>query len=132
MSNSYLKLSKRVLLVGTLSLGFSSVANAGMMVNWVHASKQLDCQRTCGATGLTYPIFADVERIKDSRKFKPISICATNKNHRAHRNKWLTGYNIGTFDVEAKSSCIISVDGKEYHGTNYFCLCTDRMMQPLR
>jgi hypothetical protein len=89
MSNSYIKLT---LLVGAMTLGVSSVANAGMIVNWVHAFKQLDCQRTCGATGLTYPIFADVERIKDSRKFKPISICATNKNYRDYRNKWLTGY----------------------------------------
>lgn len=131
MSKFYKKLPWLVL-SGFLTLGLSSVANAGMIVNWVFAHKKLDCQRTCGATGLTYPIFADVERLKDSRKVIPISICATHKNSRDHRNKWLTGYNIGAGEVEAKSSCIISVDGKEYHGAEYYCLCTDRMVQPLR
>jgi hypothetical protein len=131
MLNFYKKLSL-VVLSGALTLGLSSVANAGMIVNWVFAMKKLDCQRTCGATGLTYPIFADVERIKGSNKLKPISICATNINSRNRKNKWLTGYNIGTFDVEAESSCIISVDGKEYHGKEYYCISTNRGLQPLR
>jgi len=49
VSNYYLKLLKAGF-IGKLSMGFSSVANAG--ANLVHALKQLDCPRTCSATPL--------------------------------------------------------------------------------
>jgi len=91
-----------------------------------------DCVKTCAKNPvITYPMYGSVERIKGSNKFKPISICATNKNYKDRRNKWLTGYNLSTGEVEAKSSCIISVDGKEVQGKRYYCLCTNSPLQPL-
>jgi hypothetical protein len=31
-----------------------------------------------------------------------------------------------------ENTCIVGVDGKEYHGKRYFCLCTTDGIQPLR
>jgi len=127
----YSKLSV-VFLLGLLSLGISPVAKAELHVQWLMSRGGQDCVKTCAKNRVTtYPMYSSVEHIKGSNKVKPISICATNKNYKDRRNKWLTGYNLSTGEVEAKSSCIISVDGKEVQGKRYYCLCTNHPLQPL-
>jgi hypothetical protein len=110
-------------LLGAMTLGISSYANAG--VNWIYASKQLDCQRTCGSNRvIPYPMFAGVERIKASKKLKPISICAT-KDKKS--GLWLVGYNRWE-----QKSCTVAIDDKVVHSERYYCLCHNlRGMQPL-
>jgi hypothetical protein len=58
----------------------------------------------------------------DQKERKPLSICATKKG-----KEWLVGYNRWK-----ESACIVGIDGKEYRGERYYCLCTTHMLQPLR
>jgi len=74
-----------VVLFGSLTLGFSSVAKAGVIVNWMSAHKKLDCPMTCKARKM-YVIMSGI----DHKKGKPISICTTKKDK---RGEWLVGYN---------------------------------------
>jgi hypothetical protein len=106
-----------VVLLGTL--GFSSVANAGMIVNWMSAYEKQDCLTTCNATSLKAPIVGGI----DYKTRKPLSICATKKEK---RGGWLIGYNRWK-----ENTCIIGADGKEFQGKNYRCLCSDHGIQPL-
>jgi len=117
------------LVVFLATWGFSSVANATTFITWKAAHEKLDCLRTCKAADVGYPIATSRISIKNSNKYKPISICAAKKSK---RSKVLAGYNIGTGAVEAESSCIISVKGKEYHSKKYYCLCTNILIQPLQ
>jgi hypothetical protein len=117
MAKSYARLAL-VVLLGTL--GFSSVANAGMFVNWMSAHKKLDCPLTCKARKM-YVIMSGTDR-KDG---KPISICTTKKDG---KGEWLVGYNRWK-----ENTCIVGIDGEEaYHGKKYYCLCTTHGLQPLR
>jgi hypothetical protein len=41
--------------------------------------------------------------------------------------EWLVGYNRWK-----ETTCIVSIDGEEYRGERYYCLCTTHGIQPLR
>jgi hypothetical protein len=107
-----------------MTLGISSVAKADLYVNWIGAYKKLDCPRTCGATGLTYPMFAAIDKNN-----KPISICALKtKDKYKEQGEWLVGYNRWE-----QKSCTVAIGDKVVHSERYYCLCHDnRYMQPLR
>ena len=59
----------------------------------------------------------------DHKKGKPISICTTKKSK---RGEWFVGYNLWK-----ENTCILGTGDKAYHGKEYFCLCTNRLIQPL-
>jgi len=120
MLNPYLKLSVGVLL-GAMTLGMSPVAVAKgdfVATNWVSARKQLDCPMTCKAREM-YVIMGGT----DHKDRKPISVCTTKKDS----GEWLVGYNRWK-----ENTCSVSINGKEYRGERYFCLCTTHGIQPLR
>jgi len=119
MSNSYTKLYLAVALLGMLSLGLSSVAKAGVFVNWMSAHKKLDCPMTCKARDM-YVIMSGTDHKQD----KPLSVCTTKKDK---RGEWLVGYNRWQ-----EKTCIVGIGDKAYHGDRYFCLCTTHGIQPLR
>jgi hypothetical protein len=63
-----------LVILGTLSLGLSSVAKADLYVQWYFADKKLDCPSTCQETGLKYAIPTGV----DIKTGKPsFYICVT-------------------------------------------------------
>jgi hypothetical protein len=66
--------------------------------------------------------------IEAVEQVRPISICTTKvKVENKRGEKWLVGYNLWEENV-----CIVAVDGKEFRGERYFCLChNNRGMQPL-
>jgi len=117
MANFYARLSL-VVLLGTLSLGFSPVAKAGVIVNWMSAHQKLDCPMTCKTRDM-YVIMSGTDHKQD----KPLSVCTTK---RSKRGEWLVGYNRWK-----ENTCIIGTGDKAYHGERYFCLCTTHMLQPL-
>jgi hypothetical protein len=101
-----------LVLLGILSLGLSSIAKADLHVQWISADKKLDCPSTCQETILKYAIPTGI----DYKTGKPsFYICVTHKGH-----EWRAGYNIN-----GGNSCISAFDGKEYHGTAYYCRCTN-------
>jgi len=111
MTNFYAKLFLPVF-VGTLGLGFSAQAQARLAVDWVFAGQKLDCPATCGKTGLKFPIPTGF----DHKTGKPsYYICATNKG-----DQWRAGYN-----MNGGTRCVIGIDNEEYHGTEYYCQCTN-------
>jgi len=121
MLNFYRKLSLVVLSVA-LTLGLSSVAVAKsdiIITNWLAAKKKLDCPTTCKTIDM-YVIMSGT----DHKQGKPLSVCTTK---RSKRGEWLVGYNRWK-----ENTCIVGIDGKEYYGEKYFCLCTTHGIQPLR
>jgi hypothetical protein len=119
MLNFYKKLSV-VVLLGSLSLSLSSIAQATpTFINWMPASKKLDCPMTCKARK-KYVIMSGT----DHKDGKPISICTTKKKK---RGEWLVGYNLWK-----ENTCAVVAGDEVYHGKDYFCLCTNKMLQPLR
>ena len=116
---NYMKLMKLSLLVGALTLGFSSIAQAEpVFTSWMMA-KKLDCPMTCKARDM-YVMMGGT----DHKQGKPLSICATKKYK---KGMWLVGYNLWK-----ENTCIVGIGDKAYHGEKYFCLCTTHMLQPLR
>jgi hypothetical protein len=87
--------------------------------NWIGARKQLDCPMTCKAKKM-YVIMVSI----DHKDKKPISVCTTKKGR---KGEWLVGYNLWK-----ENTCIVSIDGQEYRGERYYCLCTTHGIQPLR
>jgi len=121
MLNFYKKLSL-VVLSGALTLGLLPVAVAKgdfRATNWLAARQQLDCPVTCKAREM-YVIMGGI----DHKDRKPISVCTAKKGR---NGEWLVGYNRWK-----ENTCIVSIDGQEYRGERYFCLCTTHMLQPLR
>ena len=122
-----------VVLSGALTLGLSPVVVAKsdfVATNWLAARKQLDCPMTC-KTRKMYVIMGGL----DHKVGKPISICTT-KVMKSRKGKiqyhdrygeWLVGYNRWK-----ENTCNVAIDGKEYRGERYFCLCTTHGIQPLR
>ena len=116
-----------VVLSGALTLGLSPVAVATddfRATNWLAARQQLDCPMTCKTVEM-YVIMSGT----DHKDRKPISICTTRKDRygKGRDGEWLVGYNLWK-----ENTCIVSIDGQEYRGERYFCLCTTHMLQPLR
>ena len=113
MSNSYIKLSVLVLL-GSLSLGLSSVAKADLKVQWLPVSYKkanLDCPSACGKNPVTtYSMFKSLDKNN-----KPLSICLTKKG-----KEWLVGYNRWK-----EKTCIVGIGDQGYQGTDHYCLCTN-------
>ena len=99
--------------VSTLGLSFSSAAKANLFVQWIFAHQKQDCLTTCGETrGLKFPVPTGV----DSELKKPsFFICVTETD-----KDWRAGFN-----KVGENSCTTAVDGKEYHGTKYYCYCTN-------
>jgi len=58
----------------------------------------------------------------DNKNGKPISVCAAMAGR-----EWLVGYNRWK-----ENTCSVSINGKEYRGKRYYCLCTTHGIQPLR
>jgi len=114
-SKSYAKLSL-VVLLGTLGLGFSSVAKSDLYVNWIVAYDKQDCPSTCEQTRiLKFPIPTGVDR--NLPKAKPsFFICITQKEGKA----WHPGFN--TWE---QNTCTTAFGDEVYHGEEYFCLCTN-------
>jgi hypothetical protein len=108
-----------LVILGTLSLGLSSVAKADLYVEWLFANK-LDCPSACQETGLKYAIPTGI----DNKTGKPsFYICVTHK-----RREWRAGFN-----RNGENSCISAFDGKEHQGTEYYCRCTNNpRMRPFR
>lgn len=101
-----------VVLLGTLSLGFSSQTLAkGLFVNWVFAVEKTDCMATCGKTGLKYPTPTGIDRKIGKPSF---FICATEKKG------WRAGFN-----KMGENTCTTVFDDKVHHGSEYFCQCTN-------
>jgi len=116
MLNFYKKLSL-VVLSGALTLGLSSIAQAEpVFTNW-RMAKKMDCPTTCKTSDM-YVIMGGI----DHKNGKPISVCTT----KAGRD-WFVGYNRWE-----EKTCTVSINGKEFRGEKYFCLCTTHMLQPLR
>jgi len=121
-----------VVLSGALTLGLSPVVVAKSdfrATNWLAALDRLDCPMTCKEVEM-YVIMGGV----DHKDRKPISICTTKvlKSRkgkiRYHRDgEWLVGYNRWK-----ENTCNVAIDGQEYRGERYFCLCTTHGIQPLR
>lgn len=116
-----------VVLSGALTLGLSPVVVAESdfrATNWLYARQQLDCPMTCKTVEM-YVIMGGL----DHKQRKPISICTTRKDRygKGRDGEWLVGYNLWK-----ENTCIVSIDGKEYRGERYFCLCTTHGIQPLR
>jgi len=109
-----------VVILGLLSLGFSSVAEAHKSyVQWYFADKKLDCPSTCGETGLKFAMPTGVDRRTGKLSFY---MCLTSKER-----GWRPGFN-----RNGEKSCVSAFDGKEYHGVQYYCLCTNnRRMLPI-
>ncbi|MEK8019475.1 MAG: hypothetical protein VSS75_021595 [Candidatus Parabeggiatoa sp.] len=103
-----------MIFLGTLSLGLSSVAKAELFVNWVPAHKGLDCFSSCGKTSLKFPIPTGVDHQTSKPSF---FICVT---HQRRGGEWRGGFN--KWD---ENSCATTFDGKEFLGTDYYCLCTN-------
>ena len=121
-----------VVLSGALTLGLSPVVVAKgdiVATNWVAAHKQLDCPMTCRATGLKDPMISGL----DHKDRKPISICATRK-HRKRMGGYMEGYGewLVGYNRWKENTCIVSMNGQEYRGERYYCLCTTHGIQPLR
>ncbi|MEK8022030.1 MAG: hypothetical protein VSS75_034570 [Candidatus Parabeggiatoa sp.] len=108
-----------VVLLGALTLGISSVANANTMINWIYAKNKLDCPMTCRALEM-YVIMGGT----DHKDRKPISVCTTKKGR---DGEWLVGYNRWK-----ETTCIVSIGEEVYRGERYYCLCTTHGIQPLR
>lgn len=103
-----------VVLLGTLSLGFSSVAKADLFVNWIIAYEKLDCPSSCGKTGLKFAIPTGI----DHKTGKPsFFICVTRQGR---GGEWRAGYN-----KMGENTCATTFEGKEVLGTDYYCLCTN-------
>jgi len=60
----------------------------------------------------------------DHKDRKPISVCTTKKGR---NGEWLVGYNRWK-----ESTCNVTINGQEYRGERYYCLCTTHGIQPLR
>ncbi len=120
MLNSYLKLSL-VVLLGVMTLGLSSIAQAEpTFFNWIPALKKLDCPMTCKGRKM-YVIMSGT----DHKQRKPISVCTTRDKK---RGEWLVGY----YNLWKENTCIVGAGDEVYLGKKYRCLCTNRMLQPLR
>jgi hypothetical protein len=120
MSNSYIKLSV-VVLLGTLSLGLSSVAKADLFVQWLLADKRMekmDCISTCSQNPvIKFPIPTGIDRNTGKPSF---FICVTHKESR-RSSEWRAGFN-----KTGENSCVSAFDNDEvYHGTEYYCQCTN-------
>jgi len=101
-------------------VGFSSVANAELYVQWLSAyNKNLDCSSNCKTNPvIPYPMFASADNNN-----KPITICAA-KNH---KKEWVVGNNRW-----GQKTCTIAVRDKVFHRKKYYCLChNDRGIQSL-
>jgi len=116
-----MKLSLFVFL-GAMTLGFSSVAQADLYVQWLSAHKQQDCFSTCQTNRVTnFPMPTGIDRKtktsnpRDSLFF----ICTT---HKPRGGEWRPGFN-----RTGNDSCVTTFDGKEYQGTEYYCLCTNNL-----
>jgi hypothetical protein len=105
-----------VVILGILSLGLSSVARANLHVEWIFA-KKLDCPSTCQKTGLKYAVPTGV----DIKTGKPsFYICVTYGQDEWGSAEWRVGFN-----RNGEKSCAIAFDGKEHHGIEYYCQCTN-------
>jgi hypothetical protein len=116
-----------VVLSGALTLGLSPVVVAKSdfrATNWLAAHQRLDCPMTCKEVEM-FVIMGGT----DHKDRKPISICTTRKDRygKGRDGEWLVGYNLWK-----ENTCIVSIDGQEYRGERYYCLCTTHMLQPLR
>ena len=72
---------------------------------------------TCKAKDM-YVIMGNTNYKQD----KPLNICATKI-----RGEWLVGYNRWK-----ENTCTVGIGDKVFHREKYFCLCTTKMVQPLR
>jgi hypothetical protein len=118
MSNFSAKLFL-VILVGTLGLGLSSIANAaGYVVGWI-PNYETDCPSSCGKTGLKFAIPGGVDTKTGRASF---FVCITKVG-----KEWRVGYN--QWD---KNSCAIGIDGKEHQGEKYYCLCSTVPQSPMK
>ena len=114
MLNSHKKLFAGVLL-GTMTLGISSIAHAEpMYVGWYLAKKQ-DCSTTCKARDM-YVIMSS------TYKNKPLGICATKGR------VWLIGHN----RWKENTCTAATINGKVFHSEKYHCLCTTHPINNLR
>lgn len=113
MTKISVRLSLLVLL-GTLSMGFSSIAKAGAQIQWLPADYKranLDCPSACRKNSATpYPMAASLDK-----NHKPLSICLTKKER-----EWLVGYNRWQ-----EKTCVVGIEGQAYQGTDFYCLCSD-------
>jgi len=91
-----------------------------IITNWLAAKKKVDCPTTCGATPLKVPMISGL----DHKDRKPISICTTRKDR---KGEWFVGYNLWQ-----EKTCVVSIDGEEYRGDRYYCLCSTHGIQHLR
>ena len=116
-----------VVLSGALTLGLSPVVVAKgdiVSTNWLAARQKLDCPMTCKAREM-YVIMSGT----DHKVGKPISVCTTRKDRygKGRSGEWLVGYNLWK-----ETTCNVTIDGQEYRGERYYCLCTTHLIQPLR
>jgi hypothetical protein len=107
-----------VILVGSLGLGLSSVANADdrVMIDWV-PSYEANCPKSCKKTGLKFAFASGFDYSINRGSF---FVCITKVG-----KEWRAGYN--QWD---KDSCTIGINGKEHEGKEYYCLCSTKPKQP--
>ena len=107
---------------GAMTLGFSSVAQADLYVQWLSAHKKLDCFSTCQTNRVTnFPMPTGYEKgVK-----KPTYFICTGK---VKGDGWRAGFNRW-----GENTCsIVGLDHKEYLATKYYCLCTNNPPKPFR
>jgi hypothetical protein len=130
MLNFYKKLSL-VVLSGALTLGLSPMVVAKgdfVATNWLFARQQLDCPMTCRSREMTV-----IAGGLDQKERKPISVCTTRK-HRKRMGGYMEGYGewLVGYNRWKENTCNVTLDGQEFRGERYYCLCTTHMLQPLR
>jgi len=103
-----------VVLFGSLTLGFSSVARADLYMQWVRPNKT-DCPSVCGKTGLKYPVPTGI----DEKGKLSFHICLAFGD-----DKWGRGTRVG-FNRNGELSCITVVDNKMYSSKEYYCQCSN-------
>jgi len=110
-----------VIFFGTLGLGISSVATADIV--WIETIRQA-CPAVCQKTDYKFAVPAGTNpRATKARGTTQVYyVCAT------HFSGWRVGFNI----EYAQRRCYTGFRTSENYGENYYCLCSDKPMEPIK